>query len=321
MIRTRTSFFDYDQSMRKLVKAVVAVLLAASALSGCAFSDPRIEGLPPAGSSTAASFTGEADDVHAAWEAVSGLAGLDPDNQQFKDMSATLASQWLVLTGPDPYHRLSAVGADIGTPSPISDLGEGTASADTALTSARDNALSQANASTGLETAFWAGLAAGLEQVRLGLTGTYGAAIPPDPTVTITMLDEPTALSDLISRYDEGIFAMRSAMGFLDPADPDQSSFQTVLSSLRTDRANLAGLAASAEATPTSQGIYELPPGRDHAAAMVLLAATQKALTQASVAWAACASDPTQATPYVMSNATLAMGYGLGTAAWPGWPD
>ena len=249
------------------------------------------------------------------------MATLDPNNQQWKDMSEILASQWLVLVGPDPYHRLAAANAYIGDPTPVTNLSDGAAAADLALISARDDALSQANASTGVETAFWVSLAAGLEQTRLGLNGPYESPTLPDSTKTITILDEPTALSELISRVDEGIFAMRSSLGFLDPSDPDQSRFKVVLSTLQTNLATLSGLAASAEATPINQGIYELPPGRDRAAAMALLSTTQKALTEASVVWAASAADPTQATPYVMNNATLAMSFGLGTAAWPGWPD
>jgi len=307
--------------MRKLIKVSVALLFAASVLSGCAFSDPRIAGTPPPGPSVPADFAQAADEVRTAWGAVSGLAILDPGTQRWKDMSQTLASQWLVIVGPDPLHRIVATDANIGDPTPVSDLGEGVMAADADLTSARDNALSRANSSTGLATAFWAGLAAGLEQVRLGLTGPYDVATPPDPTATVTVLDEPTSLSNLISRYDESIFAMRSAMGFLDPSDPDQSAFKVVLSTLQTDLGTLTDLAISAGATPAGQGIYELPPGRDHAAAVALLAGAQKALTEASMVWAASATDPTQATPYVMSNAALAMGFGLGTAAWPGWPD
>jgi len=304
-----------------LIKVSVAVLFVVSVLSGCAFSDPRIAGTPPPGPSVPADFAQAADEVRTAWGAVSGLAGFDPDNRQWKDMSGTLSSQWLVIVGPDPLHRIAAVDANIGDPTPVSDLVDGTAAADEALTSARDNALSRANSSTGLAAAFWAGLAAGLEQVRLGLTGPYDVAVPPDPTATITVLDEPTSLSHLISRYDESIFAMRSAIGFLDPSDPDQSAFKVVLSALQTDLGTLTDLAISAEVAPAGQGIYELPPGRDHAAAMALLSSAQKSLTEASIVWAASAADPSQATPYVMSNAALAMGFGLGTAAWPGWPD
>jgi len=302
--------------MGKLIKIPAAVLLVIFMLSGCAFSDPRIEGTPPPGPSVAADFVQVADEVHAAWKAVASL----PDSDQSASMAATLASQWLILVGPDPLHRIPAVGG-IGDPTPDPSLGDGTAGADSALASARDDALTHANASTGLATAFWAGLAAGLEQVRLGLTGPYEPAIAADPAVTVTIMDESTSLSNLISQYEAGIFAIRSALGFLDPASTDQSAFRVVLSSLQTDLAALTGMAASSETTPSGQGIYELPPGRDSAAAMTLLSTTQKSLTESSLVWAASAADPSQATPYLMRNAALAMGYGLGTAVWPGWPD
>ena len=305
--------------MGKLIKISAAVLLTVFALSGCAFSDPRIEGTPPPGPTVAADFEQAADEVHAAWNAVANLAA-STGSQQWGSMADTLASQWLILTGPDPLHRISATDA-IGDPTPDPSLGEGTSGADSALVTARDDALTQANASTGLATAFWAGLAAGLEQVRLGLTEGYDPATPADPTVTITILDEPTALSDLISQYEAGIFAIRSAMGFLAPADPDQSTFRIVLTGLQSDLSALTGMAASSEATPVGQGVFELPPGRDSAAAMALLATTQKSLTDASMVWAASSVDPSRATPYLMRNAALAMDYGLGTAAWPGWPD
>ena len=308
----------YDHGMRKLIKIPVLALISVSMLAGCAFSDPRIEATPPVGPSVSDDYAQVADDVHTAWAAIVGLATASSD-QRYTDMSETLASQWYVLVGPDPLHRIPAAGATLGDPSPNS--GDETTTADTALASARDKALSQATSSTGLETAFWAGLAAGIEQVRLGLTGSYAPATMPDPTVTITIMDEKTSLSNLVSRYDEGIFALRSAMGFLDPYDAAQSTFRNVLACLQTDLATLTEMSVSAGATPTPPGIYELPPGRDHDAAMALLARTQKSLTEASLVWAASADDPAQAVPYVMSNATLAMGYGLGTAAWPGWPD
>ena len=290
-------------------------------LAGCAFSDPRIEGVPPSGPAHSTQYAQVGDDVHTAWGLLAGMADLDSSNGQWASMAQTLASQWLVLTGPDPLHRLPANEATLGDATLVADASDATAAANTALTSARDTALSQANSSAGLAAAFWAGLAAGLEQVRMGLAGPYEAATQPDHTVTITIMDESTALSDLISRYDEGVFAMRSAMGFMDPSDPDQSTFKVVLSTLQTDEATLTDLSVSTGASPTPPGLYELPSGRDHDAAMALLARTQKALTEASLVWAASSTDPTQATEYVMSNATLAMGYGLGTAAWPGWPD
>jgi len=307
--------------MRKLVKISVAALLAVSVLSGCAFSDPRIEGAVPAEPSSMGDFSQAGDDVHTAWEAVAGMAALDPSNQQWGLMTETLASQWIVLVGPDPLNRIQAKGADIGDPGSFASVDDGKTAADDALTTARDSALSQANSSTGLATAFWASLAAGLEQVRLGLSGAYDPAPKPDSNATVTIVDEPTALSELISRYDEAIFAIRSSMGFLDPADPDQSYFKALLSTLQSNLADLTDLAVTAQATPTPHGIYELPDGRGHDAAFAMLASTQKALTEASVVWAASTSAPATATPYVMSNATFAMDYGLGTAAWPGWPD
>lgn len=309
--------------MRKLANGIAMILFLSllSGLSGCAFSDPRIEGIPPtAPASSSALFSQAAEEVRTAWGLVTGMAGADPagPGQKWSAMSDTLRAQWLVLVGPDPVHRLAAAG--IASPSPSA---AGTSvTADQALSTARDNDLSRAAGTKGVDAAFWASLAAGLEQVRLGLTGPYEAATPAAQSVTVAITDESAALSDLMSRYDEGIFAIRAAMGFLDLSSPDGLAFRGALSSLQDDLASLTELAGPSGAVPSdAQGIYELPSGRDRDASLALLASTQKSLTEAAMVWVASASDPARATVYVMSDATLAMSFGIGTAVWPGWPD
>jgi len=308
--------------MRRLAGLVVGIVLITAGLAGCAFSDPRISGTPPSPSTDAviaAQFTAAANDVGTARLAVVTAAGANAGAGKWADMAATLGSSYQVLTGPDPINRIASTST--ATPGSLATSPSTTAgSANTSLTTLRDDALANAKAATGRTAAFWASLAASAEQVRLGLTGPYGTPAPVDPSATIETQDESTAVAALLTQYDGAIFGLRAALAFLGSAD-DQSTFESILASLQSDRATLANLTGPTPAPSPSQGIFELPAGRDRAAAMQILTEAQRGLAQASAVWVASAANPATAIGYLMSNATLAMDYGLGTAVWPGWPD
>jgi hypothetical protein len=301
----------------------MGIALALACLSGCALSDPRISGTPPTPTVSALVTAAQATapTLQAAWQAVAGLARFDPANTGWAAAATTLRDQWRVLVGPDPISRFAA-DADPGTPLTVSSAEGGLSAADAALTAARDAALAELESTPGLPAVFWAGLAAGVEQVRQGLTLTYGPATPANPAVTVAITDETAAWTTLISRYDETVFALDAATGFFDPADPDRQQFPVIRAALHTDRAALAGLADAVNATPPEPaGIYELPPEHDAAAARALLAASQQRLVEAAAVWVASAADPTLAAPYLLKTATLTLDHGTGWAEWPGWPD
>jgi len=308
--------------MRKLVYPVVVVVLAVL-LAGCAFSDPRIAGTPPTPTTDpafAAQTTAAADEVKTAWQAVLAAAGADANSGKWADMTRTLGAWWQVLTGPDPVNRLAnAVTADPGAlpttpPDPVR-------AADDSLATLRDDALVNANAATGRTAAWWAALAACAEQIRAGLAGHYGAPTAMNPAVTLTTTDEKTAIAGVQEQLDQAVFALKAALGFLEPGGADAQTFSTILAGLTTDQAGLAALAGTPPSPSGSQGIYELPPGRDRAAALALLTDAQRGLVQATAIWVASTTSPTQAIGYYMKAAALGQAYGLGTAAWPGWPD
>jgi hypothetical protein len=294
------------------------------ALSGCAFSDPRIDAPVPTPSTDpglAAQVEQAADQVFQAWQAVAGLTGRDPQSQ-YHTMADTLESQWLVLVGPDPLHRVPATGTTIGPPPPAATADDAAGQADLALADTRDQHQARAEATTGLAAVFWAALAAATEQIRLGLTGMYDEPPLPEVTTTVMLTTEDGAWTDLVGRYDAGIFALTAAQGFFEAADPQRSMIATTVAGLRRDRADLADLADQLGlVAPTPAGIYDLPEGRDAQAGLDWLALTQASLVQASAVWVGSAEDPSLALPFLMSNATWGLRFGLGTAIWPGWPD
>ena len=306
--------------MRKLSGLLIGVMAATLALTGCAFSDPRIAGTPVA-PATDPGLTAQAEaagQTHTAWRAVAGLAAADPATPKWAVMADTLAAQWRVLSGPDALHRVSAVAADIGEPAAVEDADEALTTADDALRAVREANLDRAGQASGLAAVFWASLAAGAEQVRLGLRSDYGTATEADAGATIATTDPDTAWSELACRYDEGIFALRSALGFLDADDSAGEVIASAVAALRHDKASLG---SASTAPPGCPGIYELPPGRDRAASLNLLATTQQSLVEATAVWLASVDDPASAVGYLMTNATLASPLGLGQAVWPGWPD
>jgi len=314
--------------MRKLVSWAVGAIVVMSSLAGCAFSDPRIEGTPPspsaglAGISDASQATSE---VQAAWAAVAGIAAIDPGTPKWQDMAATLDAQWLVLRGPDPVNRVSSPPANPGSPTTFTAVQDGLTAADSALSSARDADLTRAGSATGLAAAFWASLAASTEQVRQGLQGDYASPTPAKPTATIAQTDENTARSSLVCSYDQGIYGLRSALGFLSSGDSARSQFTSALATLQKDQASLLDNTTST-ATPSPSpaacpGIYELPSGHDHDAAVAILTTVQQNLVEVSAVYTAASSNPSTAAGYLMDNATLATGLGIGWAVWPGWPD
>lgn len=313
----------YYQRMRKLIGSALGVVLLLCALSGCAFLDPRIDGTPTNSATDpfSSEYADQAENIHSAWESVAVLKS-DPTAAKWAEMSATLYSQWLVLTGPDPVHRVAATGTEPETvPGSYTSFDDVVQHADEALVTARDSALTLAGSSTGLYVGFWASLGASLEQVRLGLTGPYDQPIAPDPARTIETTGNDEALTALIDRYTEGVFAIKAALGFLDDSGPDWPQFQTVLSTLEKDLSDLNALAASQNIAVDPAGLYELPSGRDRDTSLQLLSGIQTSLVDAAAVWASSAADPTDAATYLMHAATLAMPYGIGTAVWPGWPD
>jgi len=293
-------------------------------LAGCAFSDPRIDGPAPSSwlePGFAADLADMGTKLGSAWSAVAGLARDAPADSPLARMTQVVESQWRVVIGPDPVNRVPNTRADPGEPAAVTDTTDGLAKADAACATVRDTAQANAGKTAGITAAWWASLAAGAEQVRRGLQGAYDSPSPVDPGVTIALTELQTALPDLISRHQEGIFVLRTAMGFL-TADADRAVFQSALSTLQSELAALTDQAASRGVTPpTSPGIYELPGGRDSQAAMALLASVQQSLVEAAVVWVAATDDPARAVPYVMSAATLGSALGIGTAVWPGWPD
>ncbi|MCL2482296.1 MAG: hypothetical protein FWF43_02535 [Propionibacteriaceae bacterium] len=312
--------------MGKLVGKALVVVLVLSSLTGCAFSDPRIFGTPAPPSANPAltsDLAQAATQIQQAWAALAGLASLDPTTDRWAAMADTLKAQWLVLVGPDPINRVSVLNVDIGPASSLTTIQDGTDAANDTLQTARDSFLDQAKQATGTTAVFWASLACSAEQIRQGMGGTYNTATPANQGATIQVLDEKTAVDTLLSRYDEGVFAIRSAMGFLDPgASGTVSRYQTVLGTVQNDAASLVSVAQGMGITQdTNPPIYQLPPGRDADASLALLTTTQASLVQASAQWVASAADPTQAITYMMNNATVGMPLGVGTAVWPGWPD
>jgi hypothetical protein len=241
-------------------------------------------------------------------------------------MAKTLESQWLVLTGPDPINRVAGE-AQIGQAQAVAPGPDATTAADQALSTIRDNALARAAEARARAAAMWASLAASAEQLRQGLTNDYAAppAVDPSVTLTVKVVNDTVAGSgwiDLVNAYHEAIFAVKAAIGFLDPNGSDASAFEADLSDLQNHLASLIDLGRTIEATPPpGDGIYELPAGRDRAAALALLAQAQQRLTSASAIWVASTEDPASAAPYLVDNATLASAYTLGSAVWPGWPD
>ena len=307
--------------MRRILGLLVSVMVMSSTLAGCAFSDPRIAGTPepPSANPGLATQAEAAEEIQAAWQALASLAAADPATSKWAAMSATLQAQWRVLVGPDALNRVASVSANIGKPSTLSPE-EAVETAETALEKVRDADLVRARQSTGLTAAFWASLAAGAEQVRLGVQGDYTAAIPADLSATIATADPATAWSDLVCRYDEAVFALRSALGFLSSDDSARPAMVSAVATLRRDEASLTSLSTSTTA-PSCSGIYQLPPGRDRTASLDLLTTTQQSLLEATAVWLVAAENPDKAIDYLMANATLASPLGLGAAQWPGWPD
>jgi len=308
--------------MRRIFGLLVSVMVVTSTLAGCAFSDPRIAGtpIPPSANPGLATQAEAAEETQAAWQALAALATADPATSKWAAMAETLQAQWRVLVGPDALNRVASVTANIGTPTTAANPEEAMATAETALQTVRDADLERARQSSDLTAAFWASLAAGAEQVRLGVQGDYAAAIPADLSATIATADPATAWSDLVCRYDEAVFALRSALGFLGSDDSARPTIASALTTLRSDQAALTGLSVSTTA-PGCGGIYQLPPGRDRTASIDLLTTAQQSLLEATAVWLVATDDPDKAIDYLMANATLASPLGLGAAQWPGWPD
>lgn len=259
--------------------------------------------------------------MHAAWAIIAGWSLGDPATTKWATMAKTLEDQWLVLTGPNPTHRV-ARDAQIGKATAVTPGPDAIAAADQALSTIRDASLARVADARGAVAALWAALAASAEQLRLGLTGDYAAPAAVDASVTLMVKDSDQAWSDLVNAYHEAIFGVKAAIGFLEPTGPDAAGFEADLTDLQNHLASLINLSQTVSATPPpGDGIYELPSGRDRAAALALLAQAQQRLTSASAVWVASTDDPATAAPYLVDNATLASAYTLGSAVWPGWPD
>ena len=318
--------------MRNLGMAIV-ILAMLTGLAGCAFSDPRISGSPPplptpiestesTEQAVTVDFEQSASKLQVGWAAVSGLAILDPDQTSWSRIANTLKAQWLVLVGPDPYHRVAATDTDIGQPVTPAGIQPGLAVADTALIAARDDALEHGYASTGLPAGFWASLAAGVEQARRGLTEPYKKPIPTNPQVTMMVTTEALAVSGLLACYDEAGFALEAAVGYLDKDSSTRTQLEKTLAWLETSRDQLIAIAIGMGIDrPQTPGIYQLPSGRDKASSLALLTQAATSLAQAAGVWVVSASDTTQASEFLLNLSTMASWAGLSTAIWPGWPD
>ncbi|MDR0783245.1 MAG: hypothetical protein LBE83_05740 [Propionibacteriaceae bacterium] len=302
--------------MRKTTRLLV-IGLVSLALSACTFSDPRIEGTPappPINAAFVAELGAAAEEIGTAWEIVAAISSSQGDSARWLALSGALEAYWLVLTGPDPLNRRSAINSEVDPEPRLGTIGE----AESALEEARDQNLARAEQSTGLTAGFWASLACGIEQVRRGLRSNYDSPIPANPSNTLVLLTADQALANLILRYHEGIFGLQAALGFLSDYSEDWEVIARVLATLQADLDALNSLTATPPAFP---GAYELPAGRDGATARAMLAATQQSLVQAAAVWVASAEDPSEAIGYLMSNATLTSSLSIGLAHWPGWPD
>ncbi|MCL2784078.1 MAG: ferritin-like domain-containing protein [Propionibacteriaceae bacterium] len=305
--------------MRKLLVSFIGGALILSGLTGCA--DPLISGTPPVPSIDAgfsANITKATDEIALIWNAVKDLGDSDPQDPKWGYMESALESMWLVLTGPDPLHRIPSARAKLQ----VTPVGLDKDATSELLVNARDANIGRAEASSGLEAVFWASIACGLDQVRLGLTRPYGEPIAPDSTATIAIQDMDAAVVELIARYHEAVFALKPALGFLDSKNPNRANFEQILNTVQADLEKLIALAHSLDITPPpSAGVYELPAGRDTAASYALVAISQQSLVEASAVLVASSTNPSSTISYLMTNATLGLPLGIGTAVWPGWPD
>ena len=302
---------------------ILVTVVVLFGLVGCAFSDPRLVGTPPTASHDeqfALEATTSAHDLQAAWSAVAAMGVLEPENPKWTAMASTLESLWLVMKGPDPLNRIPAI-LDIGEPFVLDDYETTRTSAQTALVSLLDTHLDHAKASTGVESGMWGSLAASLAQLNDGFTGSYEMAVPANPDVTLMQIEEATALQEVITRCDEGVFVLESIVGFLPEDHMDHPQYEAILVTLKHDLDTLLTLAAARNIEVEAPGAYTLPSGRDSAAAKSLLATTQRSLVDSAAVWVVSAGDPSTALEILMHAATMGTNLGVGYAVWPGWPD
>ncbi|MDR2930347.1 MAG: hypothetical protein LBV06_05525 [Propionibacteriaceae bacterium] len=305
---------------------ILGVVLSTTGLAGCAFSDPRIDAAPPPAAiddSLKRDLDQAAQDTQALWNTAMTAAntgGVSPEVSPWSHRATTLKLQWQVLTGPNPLSRVPAgITATPGTDTtgvPIGDV-------DTKLAALRDADLERAGRSTSTTALFWASLAASAEQMRVCLESTvYPDPTAADPAITVQTTDEASAVAQLLTRYDQAMSSIRTAVGFIAPDDPDHARFVAIGDQLAVQQAELLRSAPGAAATePVTEGIYEVPAGRDKQASLELLAQAQRGLTQAAGVWVASAADPKPASAILVSTATLGSPWGIGVAVWPGWPD
>jgi hypothetical protein len=299
------------------IRFAVSVAVALS-LTGCAFSDPRIDGTPEPWTPVAADvvFTAQVDEVLTAhtqaYAAVLSWEQTHPSDS-LTAILATLAEQDSVLRGPSPQWR---VPGDSLTPRPS------TGDPTEALGILRDLCTTQASATTGETALLWASLAASAEQMRRGLSEGYSAPVLADSTRTVAILSEQDALSATIAAYHQAIFHVESSIGFVPPGDPLRDTLVNSVADLKSQRDTLMAYAEELGFGPVeSRGIYSLPAQRDKDAALALVAQNQAKLVQAAGVWVASAPHPNLATRALLLTSTFGWPYGAGAAVWPGWPD
>ncbi|MDR2895425.1 MAG: hypothetical protein LBV30_02065 [Propionibacteriaceae bacterium] len=290
-------------------------------LTSCTGVDPTITASAPSSgpaSQLAADQRQAAAEINHTW-----LAICDAPAEQAATIDAikqTMTAQAAVLAGPAPVNRMPAADSSLEACGALADSDWSTG-AEAALHNWSTANRQRASHYQGVEAVFWAGLAASAEQMRQGIQFGFAPSGPVDPTVTIDTVTVEQADTALAQAYAAADFALRSATGF---ADPDSTTGQAIAAARSQVAANLA----SAPISPDTQDsvsdpavIFQLPAGRDAAAAGQLLVVVSRGLTQTEAQWLAAQEQPGADSSRLIAAASLAAALGQGSSTWPGWPD
>jgi hypothetical protein len=309
-----------------LVAAVVLSFIAACTNLAGTFDSPGIDGSPHPTYTVDAPVLPEGLDevtphVAWAWSAVAGAAQSDwagGDAPRFQAMADTLLTHWRVLTGGNPLARVDPGEGTPAEPSLTADAGTGLNQANGALLDLVAIEWAHAQAATGTEAAWWAGLAGAAEQVRGGLWADYETPAPLDRLAILAPVTDAEAAAALMNAYHEGIFITGAAIGRLSSWAVDPA--RATLEQLRRGRDALIDLAAAQGwATPTAEPAYDLPPLDNDGECADAVGAAVRGVTRAATEWLA-------STQAYHDDALAALrplaGLGLGhdSAVWVGWP-
>jgi hypothetical protein len=263
----------------------------------------------------------------AVWASLAGCAQADwagLEAGRWNALAELAALRWRILTGPDPVRRIDPDPARRpGQPRPAPDRATCLDQAETALAQAEQTEQARAEAASGAEAAWWAGLAAAAAQARHGLTGPWCEVGPIQPLAALAVQDEPTALAALIEAYHQTVFAAGAALGLVGPNDSLSQPLRTILEQARRQRDDLIELArAQRWPAPAGAPAYDLPPDGDPASASALVGSAQAGLASAAAQWVQASQERRpRAVLALIEAAVLTLPLGQGCAAWPGWPD